>query len=655
MDILVKIIQFFLCFTILIGIHEMGHFIMARVFKIRVEKFYIFFDPWFSLFKFKRGNTEYGLGWLPLGGYVKIAGMIDESMDTEQMKQPVKQDEFRAKPAWQRFLVMIAGVVMNVVLAVAIYIGICYTWGDTYFSNADAKWGYNFNEAGHKLGFHDGDRLVSIDGEEADDINKVVNSLIITESDRSVVVERNGRQVELILPLDELISMRQQKGYENFLLPRIPFLIDSVVNPTVAQLRKGDEIVAIDNVSGLDFAGYGQYLKAHAGDSVLLTVLREGDMLFEFKAPVSENGTLGVIRKGPRAAHAEIYVPGGDSGRYSKDGQGDLLLLGPAEDDRAAQNQDVRGAGRIHLHRQHLPLHVGLAGLLDEDRLPVDHPRGDEHSADPGTRRRARDLHFLGDDLGPQGERQGARSGAVCRTDHHSVPAALRQRQRHLPVLYQINAEPMTNRTAEKTEACAAALRRHRFEAEVVKDAEAAFALMKAVVEAENPQLVSFGDSMTMRGTGIVEWLRSNGRLTLLDGFDASKPYEERLEIRRRALLSDLFHHGRERRDGAGNTALAGQGGQPHRTGGIRSPKGDHRGGTQQDRGRPRRGRERIRRIAAPQNVARHPGFRTPCAKTGVCADCNSQDRICNTRMEMLRCWPDKRVLVILIDEDSGL
>ena len=298
MDIIVKIIQFFLCFTILIGIHEMGHFIMARVFKIRVEKFYIFFDPWFSLFKFKRGNTEYGLGWLPLGGYVKIAGMIDESMDTEQMKQPVKQDEFRAKPAWQRFLVMIAGVVMNVVLAVAVYIGICYPWGDTYFSNADAKWGYNFNEAGHKLGFHDGDRFVTIDGEEVDDINKVVNSLIITEGDRSVVVERNGRQVELILPLDELIAMRQQKGYEDFLLPRIPFLIDSVVAPTAAQLQKGDEIVGIDNVSGLDFTGYGQYLKAHAGDSVLLTVLREGDMLFEFKVPVSENGTLGVIRQG---------------------------------------------------------------------------------------------------------------------------------------------------------------------------------------------------------------------------------------------------------------------------------------------------------------------------------------------------------------------
>ena len=130
MDILIKVIQLFLCFTLLVGIHELGHFLMARVFGIRVEKFYIFFDPWFSLFKFKRGGTEYGVGWLPLGGYVKIAGMIDESLDTEQMKQPVRPDEFRAKPAWQRFLVMIAGIVMNILLAVAIYCGICYTWGE---------------------------------------------------------------------------------------------------------------------------------------------------------------------------------------------------------------------------------------------------------------------------------------------------------------------------------------------------------------------------------------------------------------------------------------------------------------------------------------------------------------------------------------------
>ena len=191
----------------------------------------------------------------------------------------------------------------------------------------------------------------------------------------------------------------------------------------------------------------------------------------------------------------------------------------------------------------------------------------------------------------------------------------------------------MANRTAEKTEACAAALRRHRFEAEVVKDAEAAFALMKAVVEAENPQLVSFGDSMTMRGTGIVEWL----------------------QIRRRALLSDLFITGVNAVTEQGTLHWLDKVGNriaPVAFGPRKVIIVAGRNKIVADRDE---AEERIRRIAAPQNVARHPGFRTPCAKTGVCADCNSQDRICNTRMEMLRCWPDKRVLVILIDEDSGL
>ena len=237
MDIIIKIIQFFLCFTILVGIHELGHFLMARVFRIRVDKFYIFFDPWFSIFKFKRGDTEYGLGWLPLGGYCKIAGMIDESMDKEQMKQPPKPDEFRTKPAWQRFLVMIAGVVMNVLLAIVIYCGVCYTWGDNYFSNEDAKWGYNFNEAGHKLGFEDGDKFVTIDGEPVGDINKILNSLLITEGERKVVVERGGKHVELTLPLDELIEMRQAKGYEDLFTLRVPFLIDSAVYESAGATR----------------------------------------------------------------------------------------------------------------------------------------------------------------------------------------------------------------------------------------------------------------------------------------------------------------------------------------------------------------------------------------------------------------------------------
>ena len=313
MDILTKIIQFFLCFTILVGIHELGHYIMARVFKIRVDKFYIFFDLGFSLFKFRRGHTEYGLGWLPLGGYCKIAGMIDESMDKEYQKQPPQPWEFRSKPAWQRFLVMIAGVVMNVVLAVAIYIGVCYTWGDSYFSNEDAKWGYNFNEAGHSLGFRDGDRLVSIDGEAVENPMVFLNSLLITEGDRRVVVERDGEQVELTLPLAELIAMRQNKGYEKLLVQRMPFLIDSVVAPTAAQLRKGDEIVAMesrrtaDRYEKMDYRDYKAYLQLHAGDTVQLTVLRDGGTL-ELPVPVSAEGTIGVIVQNPYTLRTQTYT-----------------------------------------------------------------------------------------------------------------------------------------------------------------------------------------------------------------------------------------------------------------------------------------------------------------------------------------------------------
>ena len=301
MDILVKICQFFLCFTILVGIHELGHFIMARIFKIRVEKFYIFFDPWFSLFKFRRGDTEYGLGWLPLGGYCKIAGMIDESMDKEYQNHEPQPWEFRSKPAWKRFLVMIAGVVMNVVLAVGIYIGICYAWGDAYFSNQDAKWGYNYNDAGHRLGFVDGDRIVSIDGEEVDNITEILNSLIITESDRTVVVERDGQEVTLTLPLEELIAMRREKGYEEFLSLPQPFVIDSIVAPTAAALHKGDEIVGMssrrtgDSYENMDFRDYRTYLELHAGDTVTLAVLRGGERL-SLDVPVSDEGMLGVIR-----------------------------------------------------------------------------------------------------------------------------------------------------------------------------------------------------------------------------------------------------------------------------------------------------------------------------------------------------------------------
>ena len=312
METLIRIVQFFLCFTILVGIHELGHFIMARVFRIRVDKFYIFFDPWFSLFKFRRGHTEYGLGWLPLGGYVKIAGMIDESMDKEQLKQPVQEWEFRAKPAWKRFLVMIAGVVMNVVLAIVIYCGVSYTWGESYFSNADARWGYNFNEAGHELGFRDGDRFVTIDGEPVDELPQLLNTLLITEKGRTVVVERAGEEVALTLPLEKLIAMRQGKGYEGLFVLRTPFIIDSVTAPAAAALRRGDEIIGMtvagsERYDNLDFKDYKALLQLHAGEEVAVEVLREADTL-ALTLPVSEAGTLGIMAAQPYTLRTRHYT-----------------------------------------------------------------------------------------------------------------------------------------------------------------------------------------------------------------------------------------------------------------------------------------------------------------------------------------------------------
>ena len=234
--------------------------------------------------------------------------MIDESMDKEQMKQPVKPDEFRAKPAWQRLLVMVAGVMMNVLLAIGIYIGICYTWGDAYFANEDARWGYNFNEAGHRLGFRDGDRFVSIDGEPVDDIAGALHALLITEGGRKVVVERGGEEVTLDLTLEELIAMRQQKGYEGLFTLRVPFLLDSCASAAaVAALRPGDELVGLDDLQGLDYPAYRTYLATRGGDSVRLDVLRGGERM-SMVLPVSEEGKLGVFSRNPYSYRTRSYT-----------------------------------------------------------------------------------------------------------------------------------------------------------------------------------------------------------------------------------------------------------------------------------------------------------------------------------------------------------
>ena len=224
---LIRALQLVLSLSLLVIIHEGGHFFFARLFKIRVEKFYIFFDPWFSLFKFKPKNseTEYGIGWLPLGGYCKISGMIDESMDTEQMKQPPQPWEFRSKPAWQRLLVMIGGVLMNFLLALFIYSMILFTWGDQYIALKDMSYGMKFNETAREIGFRDGDILVSADGKELTRYN--VDMLRSLAEAREVVVLRDGKEEQILMPEISLLEIaKEDPPFVDMLIPNV---VDSVL------------------------------------------------------------------------------------------------------------------------------------------------------------------------------------------------------------------------------------------------------------------------------------------------------------------------------------------------------------------------------------------------------------------------------------------
>ncbi len=247
---LIRALQLILSLSLLVIIHEGGHFFFARLFKIRVEKFYIFFDPWFSLFKYKPKNsdTEYGVGWLPLGGYCKIAGMIDESMDTEQMKQPAQEWEFRAKPAWQRLLVMIGGVLMNFLLALFIYSMILFTWGDSYVALKDMNHGMKFNETAQKIGFRDGDILLSADGEELDRFGMdMIRSMVEA---RDVTVLRDGKSVTVNMPELSLLEVAKQDPM--FVEVLYPNVVDSVLAGggfAEAGIQKGDSILAFNGKS----------------------------------------------------------------------------------------------------------------------------------------------------------------------------------------------------------------------------------------------------------------------------------------------------------------------------------------------------------------------------------------------------------------------
>lgn len=249
MEIAIKLSQFLLSLSILIILHELGHFIPAKLFKTRVEKFYLFFDIKYSLFKKKIGETVYGIGWLPLGGYVKISGMIDESMDTEQMAQEPQPWEFRSKPAWQRLIIMLGGVTVNFILAFIIYIGMAYAYGEQFISNNDLKEGiWVTNPVIEKAGIKTGDKIVSINGKPIDRFNDIAKNLYTAQE---VVVERNGQQQTIKFPIN-IINQISNSGRKHSLVElRIPFVVSEISksSPNNSTLKSKDIITSFNGKS----------------------------------------------------------------------------------------------------------------------------------------------------------------------------------------------------------------------------------------------------------------------------------------------------------------------------------------------------------------------------------------------------------------------
>lgn len=297
MDILIKAGQLLLSLSILVIFHELGHFAFAKLFKTRVEKFYLFFNPWFSLFKTKWGETEYGIGWLPLGGYVKISGMIDESMDKEQMKQPPQPWEFRTKKSWQRLLIMLGGVLVNFVLAFLIYTLILSVWGRTYLPTENLKYGIAVDSLGYELGLRDGDKIISLDGEKVEEFKNVFKTIILDDT-KEIKVERNKEIIDIALASEskqKIISSKMR-----LISPRVPFIIGEYPEKGDFQGKKaglieGDKVIGINDAKFGYFHEYQEEIKNHFGKDVNLVIDRKG-VIDTVTLKVSENGMIGVNR-----------------------------------------------------------------------------------------------------------------------------------------------------------------------------------------------------------------------------------------------------------------------------------------------------------------------------------------------------------------------
>ncbi|HVZ97610.1 MAG TPA: RIP metalloprotease RseP [Chitinophagaceae bacterium] len=282
--------------SILVILHELGHFLTAKWFKCRVEKFYLFFDPWFSLVKKKIGETVYGIGWLPLGGYVKIAGMIDESMDKEQMKQPPQPWEFRSKPAWQRLIIMLAGVTMNILFAFFLYAMILYKWGDTKLPMANVKNGIWITDSiMYNVGLRNGDHILSVDNKPVKYFDDASLDIILGDT---IKVLRNGGELTLVKPVQLIGQLSEKKGKRSLLLsPRMPVIVGSLdeknsKNLVRAGIKVMDQIIAIDSTPVPYFDQVAPVISKKKNDSVTLSIKRN-DQIFTTRTVIDSSGKLG--------------------------------------------------------------------------------------------------------------------------------------------------------------------------------------------------------------------------------------------------------------------------------------------------------------------------------------------------------------------------
>ncbi len=344
MAILIKVLQFILALSLLVFIHELGHFLAAKCFKTRVEKFYLFFDWGFSIFRCKKVNgkwqfrffaknvpekyevvettdengrkvkeyvpidlstlpeddwrrsdeTEYGIGWFPLGGYNKIAGMVDESMDKEQMKQPPQPWEFRSKPAWQRFIIMVAGVFMNVVLAFVIYIGLLSRYGEQYLPTAEVnKYGISVDSLGYEFGLRDGDKILAVDGEYIEDFSKISMEILL-ENAKTIEVGRDGEVMTITLP-DDAVPRLLSSQDANFISFNTPFIVAGFGENSIAEqagVEVGDYILSINGEPTPYFQTFVKVIKDYKGQEIELAVLRDFDTL-QIAMQLGEDGIIG--------------------------------------------------------------------------------------------------------------------------------------------------------------------------------------------------------------------------------------------------------------------------------------------------------------------------------------------------------------------------